>query len=385
MNTGVAIIGAVQTRYEAAKDQVACNELVYEVVRELLDQTGVPMAAIGSMVTASQDWYDGKTISGMTVNEVVGAYLKAEAKVAGDGLQALLYGSARVLAGAFPFTLVVAHCKESESDPREVTPTMFDPYVERPLGLHEHVAAALQARFLLGSGAATEEDLARVSRKDHRHAMGNSCAQRAGDFSIEQILGSPVVADPLRELMMGPVSDGACAILLADAEHARPFGERAVWIVGLGNSTDAYWTERDLGRAEALEQAAARAFRQAGVADPRREIDFAEISARYAHEELLYIEALGLAESGQAASQLAANCFDLGGEFPVNPSGGQLAGNPTTVAGLARAVEAWRELTGASGDRRIPRASRALVHGQGGICGQNHSVAVVSREPRAPR
>ena len=93
---GVAIVGVAQTKYEAAKSHLAYNELVYEVVRELLENTGVKMAQIHSQITASQDMYDGKTISGMSVNEVVGGYLKSECKVAADGLQALLYGVARV-------------------------------------------------------------------------------------------------------------------------------------------------------------------------------------------------------------------------------------------------------------------------------------------------
>src|SRR5512140_2580968 len=96
----VAIVGAVQTRYETAKSQ-AYNELVYEVVSELLRQTGVKMADIHSQVTSSQDMFDGKTISSMSVNEVVGGYLRSESKVAADGIQAVLYGAARVMSGAF--------------------------------------------------------------------------------------------------------------------------------------------------------------------------------------------------------------------------------------------------------------------------------------------
>jgi acetyl-CoA C-acetyltransferase len=383
MNAGVAIIGAVQTRYEAAKDRVTYNELVYGVVRELLDQTGIPMAEIDSMVTASQDFYDGKTISSMSIAEVVGGYLKSEAKVAGDGLQALLYGAARVVSGSFPYTLVVAHCKESESTAHQVTLTMFDPYYQRPLGLDEQTASALEARRYLAASGATEEDLARVSRKNHLHAMRNPFAQRSGDFSTEQILGSPVLADPLRDLMVGPVSDGACAVLLADPERARRFNGSAVWIAGFGNSTDAYWTERDLAKAKALEQAAARAYLLGGIGNPREEINFAEISARSAHQELLYLEALGIAPPRQAHRQLADGCFDEGGEFPVNLSGGSLTGNPTTVAGLARVVEAWRQFTGVTGAPRIKGARLALAHGVSGICGQNHSVAILSREPRA--
>ncbi len=188
MNPGVAIVGAVQTRYEARKARQTYNELVYEVVSGLLQQTGVRMQEIDSMVTASQDFWDGKTISSMSINEVVGGFLKSEAKVASDGTQALIYGAARVLAGAFDYTLVVAHCKESEGQARQITSVMFDPYCQRPLGLDEPIAAALQARAYLHATGAGANVLAAVSQRSHRDARNNPLAQRAADYSLDQIL-----------------------------------------------------------------------------------------------------------------------------------------------------------------------------------------------------
>lgn len=385
MNLGVAIVGAVQTHFVERNTRQTYNELVYEVVSRLLDQTGVPMADIDSMVTASQDLWDGKTISSMTINEVVGAYLKSEAKVAGDGLQALLYGAARILAGAFDFTLVVAHCKESEGEPHPITQAMFDPYVQRPLGLDAAVAAALQARRYMAKSGATEEDLARVSVKCHRNGLRNSCAQRSGEFTVGQILDSPPLAEPLRELLASPRSDGACALLLASPKRARSFGSRAVWIAGLGNATDAYWTERELAESVALHQAATHAYRMADLLNPREEIDIAEISARYAHEELLYAEGLGLCARGQAQAWLASGATELGGSLPVNPSGGVLTGNPTTVAGLVRVLEGYLQLTDTAGEHQVPGAQVALAHGAGGICGQNQSVVILRRDGARPQ
>ncbi len=302
MNPGVAIVGAVQTKYERRKDRQAYNELVYEVVSGLLQQTGVRMQEIDSMVTASQDFWDGKTISSMSVNEVVGGYLKSESKVASDGVQALIYGAARIMAGAFDYTLVVAHCKESEGQAREITRVMFDPYCQRPLGLDEPSAAALQARAYVHAAGIDSQALAVVSQRSHRHALNNPLAQRAADYSLQQILQAPTYADPLTELMVSPISDGACALLLASPEKAKRFADRAVWIAGLGNATDAYWTERDLSAADALGHAAKRAYRMAGIRPDQ--FDVAEISARYAHEELLYGESLGLWKREELASLL---------------------------------------------------------------------------------
>jgi acetyl-CoA C-acetyltransferase len=364
----------VQTRYEAAKDHLAYNELVYEVVAQLLRETGVKMSEIHSQVTASQDMFDGKTISSMSVNEVVGGYLKSEAKVAADGLQAVLYGAARILSGSFEYTLVAAHAKESESRRSTVTAAMFDPFTQRPLGLHDAIASGLHAQRYLHVSGLTEEDLAELSRRRHHDAKKNPLAQRAGDFSTKEILASPPVAGPLREMMVSPSSDGACAVLLASAEKAKAFGARAVWIAGMGNCTDAYWTERDLAAARALELAAAKAYRAAGISDPRKDVDVAEISARCAHEEFQFAEALGFFDGD--SRKWIKNCAE-GKGVAVNPSGGAITGNPTSVAGLARLAEAYLQVSGQAGTHQVKGARTALAHAADGICGQGHSVVIL--------
>ena len=377
MSLGVAIVGAVQTRYESNKVHLAVNELVYEVVAELLRQTGVKMADIHSQVTASQDWFDGKTISSMSVSEVVGGYLKSESKTAADGIQAMFYGAARIASGSFEYTLVAAHCKESEGQRAAVTATMFDPFCQRQLGFHDHIASALQARRYMEVSGVTEEDLAEISRRRHKDAMKNEKSLRKGGFTLRQILDSPVVAGPVREMTVGPSCDGACAILLASPSKAKAFGDRAVEIAGIGNAADAYWTERELDRSVALEHAAERAYRMAKIEDPRSEFQVAEISARYAYEEPLYAEGLGLAPAGKGREWVETSGNGHGPR--INPSGGAITGNPTTVSGLTRVVEAWLQLTGLAGAHQVSDARAALVHGVDGICGQAQSVAVLRR------
>ncbi len=374
MSSGVAIVGVAQTRYEAAKDHLAYNELVYEVVAQLLRETGVKMADIHSQVTASQDMFDGKTISSMSVNEVVGGYLKSEAKVAADGLQAVLYGAARIMSGSFEYTLITAHAKESESRRPSVTVSMFDPFTQRPLGLHDAISSGLQAQRYLNASDLTAEDLAELSRRRHLDARKNPLAQRAGDFSTKQIMESPQVAGPLREMMVSPSTDGACAVLLASAEKASAFGKRAVWIAGMGNCTDAYWTERDLSTARALEVAGAKAYRAAGIGDPAKELDVVEISARCAHEEPLFARALQLFD-GYARSWVEKQ--GKGEGTAVNPSGGAITGNPTPVAGLTRLAEAYLQLSGQAGAHQVAGARTALAHAADGICGQGHSVVIL--------
>ena len=163
-------------------------------------------------------------------------------------------------------------------------------------------------------------------------------------------------------------------MLLANAEQAKRFGDKAVWIAGLGNSTDAYWTDRELAESAGLKDAGARAYRAAGIVDPNKQIDVAEISARYAFEEPLYGEALGLCTRANVRQWIASS--DKSGP-KINPSGGALTGNPATVTGLTRAIEAYLQLSQQADERQVNGAHVALAHGRDGICGQSQAVAIL--------
>lgn len=325
-------------------------ELVYPVVREALADAGVSMNDIHSVVTCSQDIYDGRTISSMGVNEVVGGYLRSESKVAGDGLLALLYGAARVLSGEYSLTLVVAHCMESISDPHVVENAAFDPYVQRPLGPDGTVAAALQATAFYRASRLGPDDSAEVSAAASEKAARNPRAYRREPHSAADVLASRLLCGPLHELEAAPVTDGACALVLASEAQA---GRGSVWLRGLGNATDTFWTDRDLADVSALRSAAERASAMAGL--QAGDCEVVETAARWAHEQLMHLPALG---------------FDPHAD--VNPSGGQLGGCPVYVAGLARATEAvFRIREG---------AVHALVHAPSGIANQQHTVGYLSRE-----
>ena len=141
----------------------------------------------------------------------------------------------------------------------------------------------------------------------------------------------------------------------------------------MGNSTDAYWTDRDLAESKALQDAAARAYRAAGIANASQQIDIAGISARFAFEEPLYAEALSFYAVGKHREWIAS--LDAGPS--INPSGGAITGNPATVIGLTRAVEVYLQLSGQAGNRQVENARLGLAHGRDGVCGQNHSVAIL--------
>ena len=345
----VAVVGVALSRFEPAP-HLPPADIVYPVVKAALADAGVSMDDIHSVVTCSQDIYDGRTISSMGVNEVVGGYLRSESKVAGDGLLALLYGAARILSGEYDLTLVVAHCMESISEPSVVENAAFDPSVQRPLGPDGTVAAALQAAAFYGASGLGPDDAAAVAARASARAARNPRAYRRTPFTAADVRASRTVCGPLRELEGTPITDGACALVLAGPARA---GADALWLRGLGSVTDTFWTDRDLTSVASLASASERASAMAGLRAADCEV--VETAARWAHEQLMHLPALG-----------------LDAHADVNPSGGQLGGCPVYVAGLARAAEAALALRAG--------AVHALVHAPSGIANQQHTVAYLSRE-----
>ncbi|MGQ9655610.1 MAG: thiolase C-terminal domain-containing protein, partial [Thermodesulfobacteriota bacterium] len=138
-----------------------------------------------------------------------------------------------------------------------------------------------------------------------------------------------------------------------------------------------YLGERDLTDPVALVKSAKKAYEMAGIADPRREIDVVELSEYYSYQELLWSEGLGLCERGQGGRLLDSGSTQIQGPIPVNPSGGVLAGNPFTVAGLVRVAEAYLQLKGQAGEHQVEGAKTALAHGTTGPCGQQHCVMIL--------
>jgi acetyl-CoA C-acetyltransferase len=299
--------------------------------------------------------------------------------VEGDGTLSALYGLMRTLSGVYETTMVTAHCKVSEGAPRKLFNQAFDPIYERLLGLDAISSCALQARSYMHRYGITEEQCAQVSVKNHGNAKNNPYAHVALDITVKDVMKSPMLAEPIKRLDTSPISDGACAIILATENKARKMAKKPVWIRGVAHCADAYRLgERDLSRAVALEAAAKKAYRMAGISDPSREIQVAEVYDAFSYMELMWYEGLGFCGPGEGGKLIDSGATRMGGRLPVNPSGGVLSAHSVQVAGLARIAEAVLQLRGEAGKRQVPGVKLALAHGVTGICAQTHCVWVLS-------
>ncbi len=355
--------------------------MLWECVEAILQQTGVTFdlkKGIRNVITCSDDVFDARTISDSAITDVVGAHYRGEEKIAQDGSNALGYALACIFSGHDDVILLTGHCKESQSESRRMcTNLAYDPFYCRPLGLDFVNANAFQAREYMAKSGIAEEHLARIVVRSRRNAAKNPYARQNHMITEAEVMKSPMLADPIRELHYYPVTDWAVGMLLCSEERVSEFTDKPVWITGFGNCMDTYFLgDKDLTGNIALERAAERAYRMAGIKDPQRELDLVELNDAVAYQLPLWAEGIGLAAKGKGGKWI-----DEGGmeKHHVNLSGGMLNGNPIMLGGLARATEAILQLRGEAGERQVAGIHKALAHGTTGAAGQHHAVVILEK------
>jgi acetyl-CoA C-acetyltransferase len=377
----VAIIGVGQTKYDQNKPETFA-ELVYEATSKAIADAGISKDDIDNIVSVSSDFWDGRTISSMAISDASNAYGKDITTVEGDGTFGVLYGMMRILSGAFGVTVVCAHHKGTESNMNGITNCAFDPLVERKLGIDAVSSAALQARRYMTRYGVSEEQMAMVSVKNHGNAMKNPLSLFPMEITVDDVMNSRKIADPLKLLDCSPVTDGACTLILAAERNAKKLttSKKRVWLKGVGHCSDAFRLgDRDLSDLRALKDAARRAYAMAGIGDVRKEIDLAEVYDAFSYMELMWLEGLGICEDGQAGEMMERGTFNADGPLPVNVSGGRLSTHPVQVAGLQALAECVLQLRGEAADRQLDSPQTALIHGVNGMCGQSHCVWVIGK------
>jgi acetyl-CoA C-acetyltransferase len=188
------------------------------------------------------------------------------------------------------------------------------------------------------------------------------------------------LADPIKLLDASPISDGACAIIMARERTAKRRHKKPIWIKGVGHCADAYHLgDRDLAEVDALASAAKRAYNMAGIRSPLKQIHVAEVYDAFSYMELMWMEGLGFCDRGKAGAMVDSGLTEMNGALPVNPSGGVLSAHAVQVAGLARIAETVLQLRVEAGGRQVDGASTALAHGIEGACGQGHCVFILGK------
>jgi acetyl-CoA C-acetyltransferase len=233
-------------------------------------------------------------------------------------------------------------------------------------GLYAMIANAHMAKY-----GTKREHLAQVAVKNHSNGSKNPRAQYPFEVTVEGVLNSVKVADPLRILDCSPITDGAAAVILCPLERAKEFTDGPiVEIVGSGHATDtiALHSRKDITWLNATYLAAQRAYAMAGCKP--EDIDLAEVHDCFTISEICVTEALGFFEKGDGGPAVERGDTSLAGKIPVNSSGGlKSKGHPVGATGVGQIVELTEQLRGESGARQVKNARRALAQNMGGSGG----------------
>ena len=387
MTQRVAIVAVAQTKYEANKSPLWQGDVAYEPIEKVLQQTGLTYQdrvkegfGIDRILTAAEDHFIGRTCTAFWIHHYLGAFRMSQDNVSADAIFAVYHAVIDILSGHYDTVLVSTWNKESETSRPAIENGFFDHIYLQPLGFDYLTASALQAQRYMDQYHISREQCAMAAIKNRGNAKNNPYAQEPLNIRVEDVLQSEMLATPISVLdSKPPVSDGACALILTTEEKARKITDKPVWIKGIGSCYDVHYLgDRDLANCDSLVMASKKAYAMAGVSNPLREVDVAEVSEEYSYQELLWTEGLGFCGRGEGGKLIEKGVSQMSGNLPINPSGGILAGNPIGVAGAARVVEAVTQLRGEAGNRQVEGVKTALAHGFTGACGQSHCVLILT-------
>jgi acetyl-CoA acetyltransferase len=367
-DVGIVGIGEPAARRERTE---SLEELVHQAARDALDDAGVDRQDVDNLVVCASDLEDGRAISSMVAACPAGGYRKDFIKTTDTGVHALGLSAMRMATGLFDSTLVVSWAKQSETNEDQIRQLEADPMYRRGTGLGHLTGHALTASTYAAAAPDAGAAANAVVERNTNNAAANERGLPEAGTTRETAADSPLVSSPLREAHLPEPSDGATAVLLAADDTARSADGDPVWLEGLGWEVDGYdLSTQTAGELAALSGAAARAYEEAGIDDPRAALDAAEIHEQSAYHELLALESLGLAEEHAAPAAVLEGAFGDDGAVAVNPSGGPFAANPLVATGLARVAAGARQI-------RAGEADRVAATATAGFTDQSHGVAVL--------
>ncbi|HEY8526164.1 MAG TPA: thiolase domain-containing protein [Acidimicrobiales bacterium] len=371
----VAVVGIGQTKHQATRGDVSIAGLVREAASEALADAEMTWSDIDAVVVGkAPDFFEGVMMPELYLADALGAVGKPLLRVhtAGSvGGSTALVAASLIQAGIHRRVLALAFEKQSESEAMWALtlPIPFSP----PLvaGAGGYFAPHIRA-YMRRSGAPDHIGIL-VALKDRRNALKNPKAHlHEENVTFDSVKDAIMLWDPIRYSETCPSSDGACAIVLTDeaggdAAAASSSSAPPAWVLGGAmRSEPTMFAGRDQVNPQAGRDCAADVYAQAGITDPRAQIDVAEIYVPFSWYEPMWLENLGFAEEGTGWKLVEDGVTQMDGDLPVNPSGGVLSSNPIGASGLIRFAEAAMQVRGQAGEHQIDGARVALGHAYGG-------------------
>ena len=370
----VFVIGGAMTTFGKHPDKSA-EALAQSAVLEAIADAGINRQAIEAAYvgTVFQGSLAGQRVLkdlGMTGIPVINLE-----NACSSGATALSQAWLAVSAGQVETAIVIGLEKLSVRGSGPLALSTGDPEIEQ--GLTMPALYAMRTRAYFDKHGGSIDQVAQVTVKNRKHAATNNYAQFRDACTVEEVLASRPVADPITLLQMCPNADGAAAVVIsaqpkkvANGKNVKILGS----VVASGKFAQGY---RDLTVPDISIQAARRAYEMAGIGP--EDVNLAEVHDAAAIAEVIYYEALGFCEPGEGLRLLSDGETSIGGRIPVNPSGGLLCrGHPLGATGVAQIVEIMWHLTGRAGERQVEGAKVGVAHCTGGgIWGVDNGVCSI--------
>ncbi|ACP47011.1 Propanoyl-CoA C-acyltransferase [Sulfolobus islandicus Y.G.57.14] len=370
----VAIIDANLTRFGKRKESLL--ELAGEVVLPLIRKNEIDFVVVSNS-------YSGEFNSLSGINNLITTYLSIDRvpsirvdNTSGSGGSAILVAKSLLDSKIAKTVLVLGVEKMSEKNTKQVTSVIASllPSEEKIAGLTLPSLAGLMTKEYMRRYNASREAFALVAVKNHYNGSLNPYAHIQKVVSLDEVLNSPIIADPLTLYEFTPISDGASAIVMVSDEDAYSFTNKPVFIKGIGASSDtSYLSEREnILSINAVKIAGLTARKMAKV----DQVDFAELHDMATVLEIVEAEELGLLKKGEGWKAYYDNYTAINGEIPINTSGGlNSKGHPIGASGVAQAVEAFLQIRNEAGSRQVKNARVGLSLSMAGF-GNSATVVV---------
>lgn len=371
----VAVMGVGMTKW---------GELWEKSLRQIFVETAL-QAIDDAQIDKIDSMYVGSMSSGLFVGQehiasLLADYLgqtpipcsRVETACASGGL-ALRLGFMEVASGMSDIVLVGGVEKMTDVSGSEATYALGSAADQEYEGYHGITFPglyALMARAHMEKYGTTREQLALVAVKNHENGSKNPLAQFPFKITVDSVLNSVMIADPLRILDCSPITDGAAAAILCPLEVAKTIDNPLIKIIGTGHATDtiALAQRKDMTWLESTYQAAKKAYAMAEKKPGQ--IDVLEVHDCFTIAEILVMEALGIVEKGKGGQAVEQEWTKLEGKIPVNTSGGLKAkGHPVGATGIAQVVEIVKQLRGEAGERQVKDAKVGMTQNMGGSGG----------------
>jgi len=366
MSVPAAIIGVGQTKHAKARADLSIPGLCREAATRALADAGLDWTDIDAVVIGkAPDAFEGIMQPELFLADALGAAGKPMLRVhtAGSvGGSTLIVGAHLVESGIHRRVLAVAWEKQSEGN------AQWGLAGGRSGGIGAGGAFAPYIKAYIERSKAPEYIGWMVAVKDRLNALKNPYAHlQLPDISLEKVKESAMLWDPIHFLESCPSSDGACAVVIGDAAAAAAAPRPPAWVRATAvRSEPSTFPGRDAVRPQAGVDCAHDVYRQAGITNPREQIDVAELYVPFSWYEPMWLEGHDIAPLGGGWKMVDAGETEMTGAFPVNPSGGVLSSNPIGASGMLRLAEAANQVRGQAGAHQVDGARISLGQAYGG-------------------